>query len=90
MERDDRKLVDAVRRGDEGAFAALYAAHQGPIYRYALHMCGAAGADDVVQETFLSLLRRPATFDPRRETLLAYLFDIARHHIMKLVARLPL
>jgi RNA polymerase sigma-70 factor (ECF subfamily) len=83
VERDDRKRVDAVRRGDEHAFAALYAAYQKPIYRYALHMCGATAADDVVQETFLALLRQPATFDPSRGPLLAYLFGIARRHIMK-------
>ena len=87
VERDDRTLVDAVRRGDEGAFAALYAAHHGPIYRYALHMCGPAAADDVVQETFLSVLRRPNTFDPARGTLVAYLFGIARHHMLKSLAR---
>jgi RNA polymerase sigma-70 factor (ECF subfamily) len=83
VERDDRTLVDAVRRGDEVAFDALYAAHHGPIYRYALHMCGAAVADDVVQETFLSLLRRPNTFDPARGSLVAYLLGIARHHMVK-------
>ncbi len=78
----DAALVDAVRRGDEEAFARLYAAHQRPLYRYALQMCGAAAADDVVQETFLVLLRGER-FDPGRGTLSGYLFGIARHHILK-------
>jgi RNA polymerase sigma-70 factor (ECF subfamily) len=85
VERDDRTLVDAARRGDENAFARLYAAHHPPIHRYALHMCGAAAADDVVQETFLALLRA-RRFDPARGTVLAYLFGIARHHILKSLA----
>jgi RNA polymerase sigma-70 factor, ECF subfamily len=71
-----------MRRGDEDAFARLYGAYQGPLYRYALQMCGAGAADDVVQETFMALLRG-VRFDPGRGTLAGYLFGIARHHILK-------
>jgi RNA polymerase sigma-70 factor (ECF subfamily) len=78
----DVALVNAVRRGDKDAFATLYAAHHPPLYRYALQMCGAGAADDVVQETFMVLLRGER-FDPARGTLPAYLFGIARHHILK-------
>jgi RNA polymerase sigma-70 factor (ECF subfamily) len=86
VERDDGSLVDAARRGDEDAFARLYAAHQPPIYRYALHMCGAAAADDIVQDTFLALLRRTNRFDPARGSLLGYLCGIARHYMLKCLA----
>jgi len=48
-------------------------------------MCGEASADDVVQETFTALLRTHR-FDPARGTLPAYLFGIARHHILKRLA----
>jgi RNA polymerase sigma-70 factor, ECF subfamily len=89
----DGALVDAMRRGDEQAFAELYERHHPPLYRYALHMCGAAAADDVVQETFTALLRDHG-FDPRKGTLRAYLFGIARYHILRRVeiarAELPL
>jgi len=78
----DARLVEAMRRGDEAAFTELYAAHHPAIYRYALRMCGAAAADDVVQETFTALLQG-ARFDPARGTLAAYLFGVARHHILK-------
>jgi RNA polymerase sigma-70 factor (ECF subfamily) len=81
----DAALVGAIRRGDEEAFTRLYAAYQGPIFRYALHMCGAGAADDVVQETFLALLRG-GRFDADRGTLAGYLFGIARHHILKRLA----
>jgi RNA polymerase sigma factor (sigma-70 family) len=81
----DAALVDAVRRGDEAAFARLYAAHQPAIYRYALRMCGAGAADDVVQDTFTALLRG-GRYDERRGTLSAYLFGVARHHILKRIA----
>jgi RNA polymerase sigma-70 factor, ECF subfamily len=78
----DATLVDAVRRGDQDAFARLYAAHHPPLFRYAVQMCGADAADDVVQETFMAVLGGDR-FDPRRGTLQAYLFGIARHHILK-------
>jgi len=81
----DAALIGAIRRGDEEAFARLYAAYQAPIFRYALHMCGAGAADDVVQETFLGLLRG-GRFDADRGTLAGYLFGIARHHILKRLA----
>jgi RNA polymerase sigma-70 factor (ECF subfamily) len=86
VEREDGSLVAAARRGDEDAFAKVYAAHHPPIFRYALHMCGAAAADDIVQETFMALLNQKNRFDPARGTLLAYLYGIARHHILKSLA----
>src|SRR5258707_3953652 len=80
---DDGRLLERMRRGDEAAFSELFALHQGPIYRYAMHMCGPTAADDVVQETFLALIRQPRGFDPGRGSVGAYLFGIARHHVLK-------
>jgi RNA polymerase sigma-70 factor, ECF subfamily len=83
---DDDRLLDRMRQGDERAFAELFARHQGRVFRYAAHMCGAAAADDVVQEVFLALLRRPGMFDPARGSLAAYLLGIARHHVSRRLA----
>ena len=83
MTPDDVELLTRMRAGDEAAFAELFARHQGPIFRYALHMCGPAAADDVVQETFLALIRQPHGFNASRGTVGAYLFGIARHHVYK-------
>ena len=83
---DDRALLERVRRGDEHAFARLYARHQSAIYRYALHMCGRTAADDVVQDTFVALFTHPANYDASRGPLLNYLFGIARHHVLKRLA----
>lgn len=82
-EVDDAGLMERVRRGDEAAFNTLFERHQGPIYRYAMHMCGPAAADDVVQDTFLVLIHQGRGFDPSRGTVAAYLFGIARHHVLK-------
>ena len=60
---DDGDLVEAVGRGNQAAFAALFRRRRGDVYRFALHMTGStAAADDVTQEVFLALMRiRPAT-----------------------------
>jgi RNA polymerase sigma-70 factor (ECF subfamily) len=81
--RVDDVGLDAVCRGDVEAFAKLFARFQGPIFRYAAHMCGRDAADDVVQETFLALLRRPDRYDSTRGTVVSYLFGIARHFVLK-------
>lgn len=72
-------------KGDEGAFLEFYHRHQGGVYRYALHMAGRPeAADDVVQETFLSLIRQSGKFDEERGAPAAFLYGIARNHLRKL------
>jgi len=83
---DDEGLLRLAWQGDEQAFSELFARHQGPIYRYAAHMCGPAAGDDVVQETFLALLRQNGHYDRSRGTLVGYLFGIARHLVLKQLA----
>jgi RNA polymerase sigma-70 factor (ECF subfamily) len=86
FEVDDVELLERACRGDEDAFTRLFARHQGAIYRYAAHMCGRDASDDVVQETFLALLRQTGRYDASRGTVIAYLFGIARHCVSKRLA----
>jgi len=80
---EDVALLEAARRGDSGAFSTLFSRYQGPIFRYAAHMCGRETADDIVQETFLAVLRGAGRYDPSRGPAAAYLFGIARHFVLK-------
>jgi RNA polymerase sigma-70 factor (ECF subfamily) len=82
-EVDDGGLLARARRGEAEAFSRLFARHQGPIFRYAAHMCGRDAADDVVQETFMAVLGSTARYDPARGPVINYLFGIARHAVMK-------
>ena len=80
-------LIALARRGDAVAFSQLFSEFERPIYRYAAHMCGRDAADDIVQETFLAVLR-PSTsdgggYDPGKGTAGNYLFGIARHFVLK-------
>jgi RNA polymerase sigma-70 factor, ECF subfamily len=80
---EDVGLLEAARRGDAGAFSGLFSRYQGPIFRYAAHMCGRDTADDVVQDTFLAVLRGAGQYDASRGPVAGYLFGIARHFVLK-------
>jgi RNA polymerase sigma-70 factor (ECF subfamily) len=85
--QDEAALLRRASEGDEAAFGELYARYQRQIYQYAARMCGVAAGDDVVQETFLAVLRPGVRFDPSKGTVAAYLYGIARHHVIKRLNR---
>ena len=87
---DDAGLIALARRGDAVAFSRLFAGFERPIFRYAAHMCGRDAADDIVQETFLAVLKSPSAslgasrgYDPQKGSVGNYLFGIARHCVLK-------
>jgi RNA polymerase sigma-70 factor (ECF subfamily) len=82
---DDAGLIALARRGDAVAFSRLFAGFERRIFRYAAHMCGRDSADDVVQETFLAVLRGRVDYDATKGTVGNYLFGIARHFVLKRV-----
>jgi RNA polymerase sigma-70 factor, ECF subfamily len=85
-EVDDERLLQRARRGDEEAFSQLFARHQGALFRYAANMCGREAGDDVVQDTFLAVLRQTGRHDPPRGTEIGYLLGIAHHLVLKQLA----
>ncbi|TNE92196.1 MAG: sigma-70 family RNA polymerase sigma factor [Deltaproteobacteria bacterium] len=66
MARTDKELVEALRAGDESAFAAVVSRHHDGLLRLARRMLPAAGvAEEVVQETWMAVLRGLARFEGR-------------------------
>jgi len=64
---------------DAQAFEALYSTHFGRVRNFLkLYLNNAAAVEDIAQDTFLQFWKRPHGFDPRRSSLGAYLFGIAR------------
>lgn len=62
-EDPDAELVARWRAGDPGAFEDLVRRHEGRVYRFLLRMLGdSTEAEDVAQETFLSLHRNGHRF----------------------------
>jgi RNA polymerase sigma-70 factor, ECF subfamily len=84
----DLELLRWLAAGDEAAFVLFYRRHQGGLYRFAYHMTGnAEAAADIVQETFLVLIRDAGKFDAARGTPAAFLFGVARNQIHRLQER---
>ena len=83
-ELNDSELLRLMLAGDEEAFALLYRRRQGGIYRFALQMSGSKSiAEDVTQEVFLFLMREGHVFDPAKGALSAFLFGVARNHLLR-------
>jgi RNA polymerase sigma-70 factor (ECF subfamily) len=59
----DEELMDAFRDGDGKAFDALFSRYASPVRSYLFRMVGSgAQADDLVQATFLSVVRARGRF----------------------------
>jgi len=87
-EPSDAVLLRRMRAGEEEALCLLYSRRRGGIYRFALHMSGSeAAAEDVVQDTFLALIRGEAAYDPERGSVEGFLFGIARNHVLRRLKR---
>jgi RNA polymerase sigma-70 factor, ECF subfamily len=76
---DDREAWERICRGDAGAFEAFYREHGPRLEAFLRQVVGnRQAAEDVMQETFAQIWRRPNGFAPERGTLRAYLFGAAR------------
>ncbi|MBZ5528733.1 MAG: sigma-70 family RNA polymerase sigma factor [Acidobacteriia bacterium] len=83
-------LLRRAARGEEAAFVQIYRAHQATLYRFALRMTGSAwNAEEIVQESFMALLRNAERYDASRGELGAFLFGMARNFVRKRTARGP-
>jgi RNA polymerase sigma-70 factor, ECF subfamily len=86
----DEELLKRSAKGDEEAFTILYRRHVDILYRFAFRMTGSSwGAEEIVQDVFMTLVREPGKYDAERGTLPAFLFGITRNKIMKHNERLP-
>lgn len=84
----DVDLLTQMISGDENAFTALYHRRQGGVYRFAFQMSGSRGiAEDVTQEVFIVLIREGHRYDSSRGSLAAYLYGIARNHVLRRLER---
>lgn len=84
----DDQLLNRASRGDEAAFLLLYERHRDAVFRFAYRMLGVtAQAEDVTQDCFLSLIRRPGGFDAERASLRTYLLAAARNLSLKTLRR---
>jgi RNA polymerase sigma-70 factor (ECF subfamily) len=87
----DEQLMAAVMAGDQAALAALVTRHHSPLLGYLYRLTGGDRplAEDLVQETFLRVLRqRTCQLDrPFKPWLYAIATNLARDHFKSAAAR---
>ena len=75
---DDNALVARLALGEEDALRVLHGRYAPLVFTVAARIADEAAAEDVVQDVFLTLWKKHATFDPARGTFKAWLTQIAR------------
>ncbi len=82
MEPDEKAWVEGLRRGDAGAFDAVFAAYRRRLYGYLVRMTRRREtAEDLLQETFLRLAQHARELAPDTR-LAAYLFTVAHRLVI--------
>jgi RNA polymerase sigma factor (sigma-70 family) len=94
---DDRQrlsgLLSSLAFGDRSALAELYQRTSAKLYGICLQlMPSQSEAEDVLQEVYLTVWRRAATFDPARASPITWLSVVARNKAIDQLrrARLPI
>ena len=68
----------------ETEFRDSFRQYKDVVYRFAYRMMGSsAAAEDVTQECFVALWKRPGAFDPARGEMRGYLLGMARNQVLK-------
>lgn len=76
---NDSDLWQQIHRGNAEAFESFYKENASRLRAFLQHMVGnPQSAEDLTQETFTQLWRKPNGFQPERGSLRAYLYGIAR------------
>jgi RNA polymerase sigma-70 factor, ECF subfamily len=65
-------------------FRDAFRNHKDVVFRFVCRMTGSrSAAEDIVQECFMALWRKPEAYDPRRGKLRAFLLGVARNLVLK-------
>jgi RNA polymerase sigma-70 factor, ECF subfamily len=85
---EEAELLLRAGHGDEAAFGVLYERHRTPVFRFAYRLLGAvAAAEDVTQDSFLAVMKKPELFDHTRASLRTYMCGVARNLAFRVMRR---
>lgn len=88
IDAEDERLLERLRRDDRDALAAMYDAYGRIAYGLAFRVLGDAGdAEDIVQESFLSLWRQADRLDVQRGSVRSLLLTIVHRRSIDVLRR---
>jgi len=77
--REDHHLMKAVRNGDVGKLATLYARHQRPLFNFFLRLtCSRPASEDLVHDVFTRILKYRSSYADS-ENFAPWMYRIARN-----------
>lgn len=82
----ERDLIQRLRAGEESAYRQAVAVYQAAMLRLARSLVGASAAQEVVQDTWLAVLRGLESFEARA-SLKTWLLTIVHNRAMSLLRR---
>lgn len=78
----DGELLHRIRRGEEEALQQLHRRYAPLVFHLACRSLDRAAAEEVVQDTFLTVWRKAAEFDEDRGSFRTWLLSISRHRML--------
>jgi RNA polymerase sigma-70 factor, ECF subfamily len=76
----DEELMELVQDGEVRAFETIFDRHASAAFSLAYRMCGRpAMAEDIVQESFVSLWRSSAAYDAARGSVRTWVLSVVRN-----------
>lgn len=82
------QIVAQVLAGKASEFRKLVERYQQPIFRFTRNLIGDEhDAEDITQEVFLAAFNNLASYNPKRASLLTWLFTIARNRSVNYLKR---
>ena len=83
----DEELMRLLAAGRQDALGPLYSRYAPRIFALAAQTLDHASADEIVQDVFLAVWRKAATFTPERGTFRSWVFQIAHFRILNELRR---
>ena len=88
QQQSDREMLALIVKGDQRAFSQLYDRLSKPLYSLAIRMLGdASEAQDALQEVFLQIWRRAASYDPEQSSVFSWAVLMTRSRVIDRLRR---